>query len=204
MFDLNIVAMKEVKKMNPEWRETVYTISDGDDWVEVNSIKNNRLLTSVEIDVCEDEEIRGIRIPVMEARKLAAYILEVTKMRKEITGELASELLRDATQEPWEWYWDYGLVSLKGSSGEPIATDLNMRDSDLIASAPELAKTIKWLYGMEPGDNGVYSAGYDTVWALNGNVYRDHKEMEPDEAIALARALLAAAEQAKKDGQDKS
>lgn len=61
----------------------------------------------------------------------------------------------------------------------------------LIAAAPALAETVAWLYTPDgPPD------GHD-VTARAGTVWLDGIDHTPDEAVDLARALLAAAEEAR-------
>lgn len=89
------------------------------------------------------------------------------------------------------------------------------RDKDLTAAAPALAETLAWLYGREPdgyGDNvhrGVISqydqeavAAHPEAGTVEVYAAHDHGEasamLTPDEAVDLARALLAAAEAARR------
>lgn len=46
-------------------------------------------------------------------------------------------LLEGATPGPWRWYWDNGIMSLDGADTMPVATNLHVYDSDLLAAAPE-------------------------------------------------------------------
>lgn len=64
----------------------------------------------------------------------------------------ARDLLDGTTPAPWEWRWDTGLISLYGAEGEPVATDLDVRNADLIAAAPDMARMIAGMraeYGVE-------------------------------------------------------
>lgn len=128
-----------------------------------------------------------------------------------ITGQQARDLLEGATSGPWEWYPDNGIVSLKSSSGGPVATDLNVVDCDLMAAAPDLAETITWLNGRHQdrvADDGtewhwkdqtiLTSRGAGALAMFKGNFIGYDDEMTPDEAVDLARALLAAAQEARK------
>lgn len=45
-------------------------------------------------------------------------------------------LLAGTTPAPWRWYWDYGIIALEGADTMPVATDLHVHDSDLLAAAP--------------------------------------------------------------------
>ncbi|MFW8622502.1 hypothetical protein ACOI1A_00855 [Corynebacterium glutamicum] len=54
------------------------------------------------------------------------------------TIEQLEALKEGITSGPWEWYWDQGIISLRGAGGEPIATDLTVADSDMIAASPAL------------------------------------------------------------------
>lgn len=70
---------------------------------------------------------------------------------------------------------------------------------DLFGAAPALAETVAWLYGRQSGD-GLHITlpnGYD-VWTRDGVVHLEFMEMTPDGAMDLARALLSAAEEARR------
>lgn len=53
----------------------------------------------------------------------------------DFTNEQPEALKEGATPGPWEWYEDQGIISLRGPGREPIATDLNARDADVLASS---------------------------------------------------------------------
>lgn len=46
-------------------------------------------------------------------------------------------LLEGTTPGPWRWYWGNGIISVESVDTMPVATDLNVRDSDVLAAAPE-------------------------------------------------------------------
>lgn len=79
------------------------------------------------------------------------------------------------------------------------------RDDDLLAAAPALAETVAWLYGKsitpDEAEGDYYSTfrgGY--TYADQGRVHLNvalSDAFTPDEAVDLARALLAAAEEAR-------
>ena len=52
------------------------------------------------------------------------------------TDEWAS-LLDGTTPAPWGWEWDQGILAVTGASGEAVAIDADIRDSDVLAAAPE-------------------------------------------------------------------
>lgn len=60
-------------------------------------------------------------------------------MTRRFTTADLENLTEGATPGPWRWYWDQGIMSLEGADNAPVATDLDVRDSDLLAAAPELA-----------------------------------------------------------------
>ena len=59
-----------------------------------------------------------------------------------MTPDQARALLDGTTPGPWKWRWDTGLISVVDVEEEPVATDLDVQDSDLIAAAPALAAMI--------------------------------------------------------------
>ena len=65
---------------NADWLHAIFTASNGEDnWIEVYAVKNNGATTAIQIDVCDEDELGGIRLPVADARKMATYILEGTR-----------------------------------------------------------------------------------------------------------------------------
>ena len=73
---------------------------------------------------------------------------------------------------------------------------------DLFTAAPDLAETVAWLHGREADDEAVWDDHYEvSVMADKRVAVFDHDAtttyFTPDEAIEFARALLAAAEQAR-------
>lgn len=63
-------------------------------------------------------------------------------MTERFTIEQLEALKEGTTPGPWEWYWDQGIISLRGAGGEPIATDLTVADADMIAAAPALVNAL--------------------------------------------------------------
>ena len=82
-------------------------------------------------------------------------------------------------------------------------------DSNLCVAAPDLAETVAWLYGREhtsaDGDGVVWADKSGGLQVIADNCPRQVFVMDdegswaytPDEAVELARALLAAAEKAR-------
>lgn len=124
----------------------------------------------------------------------------------------ARDLLRGTTPGPWEPEFEVGIYpALRMDADDEIAWTC-AADRDLAIASPDLAQTIAWLYGREAYDED------DRVWLTyswelgvspGGRVrmmLRDVEvddigawmhHVEPDEAVDLARALLAAAEEAR-------
>ena len=149
-------------------------------------------------------------------------------MTEHITGQQARELLDAATPGPWtatedhimrlgwekrkrersQWMADESDHVLMNPEPEWKPLTENRADMLLAAAAPELAETVAWLYGREP-DKGKADE-FDTEYVgwvpgmprVSVYVARDHGEsnadLTPDEAVDLARALLAAAEKARR------
>lgn len=46
-------------------------------------------------------------------------------------------LLDGTTPAPWGWEWDQGILAITGASGEAVAIDADIRDSDVLAASPE-------------------------------------------------------------------
>lgn len=62
-----------------EWLHALFVKSHGDDkWIEAHAVKNGRATSEVQIDVCEGDDIASIRLSIVDARKMAAYILDGT------------------------------------------------------------------------------------------------------------------------------
>lgn len=126
---------------------------------------------------------------------------------KRITGQQARELLVAATPGPWEchlpdrddwWIRDVPTADkYSGVLGHGGMQDEG--DARLAAAAPDLAETVAWLYGREADAKQVFSthAGYifSSGGVVSGTWLDEH--LTPDEAVDLARALLAAAEEAR-------
>lgn len=79
-----------------------------------------------------------------------------------MTPDQARDLLDGTTPGPWEWRWDTGTLSVFDVEEEPVAIDLDVRDSDLIAAAPALAAMIA---GMRPQYRAEYRLA-DGTWAM--------------------------------------
>jgi len=104
------------------------------------------------------------------------------------TGKQASELL-----DIWSGD-DEGLTFARLGAAR--------RFGDLFEAAPGLAATLAWLYGREADDEAVWDDHYEvSVTADKRVAVFDHDAtttyFTPDEAIEFARALIAAAEQAR-------
>ena len=134
-------------------------------------------------------------------------------MSEHVTGQQARELLYGATPGPWEWatkeYPEHDAdhetlgngdqVALRSWDAEDYASWIggSPQDKALAAAAPALAETVAWLYG---ADSEVERFNYG-VWATKGGVdvaTTGVEKLSPDEAVDLARALLAAAEKARR------
>jgi hypothetical protein len=118
-----------------------------------------------------------------------------------ITGQQARELLDGTTPGPWEWDKQTGDIE-----SPPYILAETFIDADangpLIVSAPDLAETVAWLYGRKSDDESVWDDHYEVSATADKRVaVFDHDAtttfFTPDEAIEFARALLAAAEQAR-------
>ena len=128
-------------------------------------------------------------------------------MSAHVTGQQARDLLDGSTPGPWT---AYGIMRhpetptcIVGPDGQQIAGSMmgdgvEHRDSDLVKAAPQLAETIAWLYGREPDEGGVHSAGLTEVFgADDGIVVEGLATLTLDEAEDLARAILSAVEKAR-------
>ena len=108
-----------------------------------------------------------------------------------ITGREARELL------------DIWSGDVEGLTFAQLGADRSY--GDLFGAAPALAETVAWLYGKritpDEAEGDYYSTfrgGY--TYADQGRVHLNvalSDEFTPDEAVDLARALLAAAEEAR-------
>lgn len=143
-------------------------------------------------------------------------------MTEHITGAQARELLDGTTPAPWEAKHrshpmrggDFISISpaeeagwMKSRSARTVCevTDNHSPNAALITAAPVLAETVEWLYGREPDRED--SEGH-TEWEVDlflevstfgGMVYDlDGREFSPGHAVEYARALLAAAETARR------
>lgn len=144
-------------------------------------------------------------------------------MTARITGQQARHLLEGATPGPWAVEHDanahpedceWSVESVAPQLDDPIGVvDFDgvvqgENDANLIAAAPALAETVAWLYGREA--NGGHSGQWHQsrlkwrgAWAvmrIGGAVdvtVNSPASLDPDEAADLARALLAAAEEAR-------
>ena len=97
---------------------------------------------------------------------------------------------------------------------DPLAYHDVSGDAALVSASVDLAETVAWLYGREPdgpapnvhrGRTGEYDqeavASHPEAGVVEVYVAHDHGDasafLTPDEAVDLARALLAAAEEAR-------
>ena len=131
-----------------------------------------------------------------------------------ITGRQARDLLDGTTPGPWEARPN-GVVVSYATGAQIQLVGHNQRalgDAPLMAAAPALAETVAWLYGSEP--NEPYDEWrIEAEAGLRGHVHiADNQDgtvelvtgpygvatyLKPDEAVEVARALLAAAEEAR-------
>ena len=121
-----------------------------------------------------------------------------------ITGKQARELLDGTTPGPWEARPNGVVVSYSTQSQIQLVghNQRALGDAPLMAAAPDLAETVAWLHGREADDEAVWDDHYEvSVMADKRVAVFDHDAtttyFTPDEAIEFARALLAAAEQAR-------
>lgn len=144
-----------------------------------------------------------------------------------ITGREARDLLDGTTPGPWEagpsmtlsttvavFSHGYGPVAFISNREGGVDEVPAMTDGALAAAAPTLAATVAWLYGREPdgpgphfhrGRMGEYDqeavASHPDAGVVEVYAAHDHGEasafLTPDEAVDLARALIAAAEEAR-------
>ena len=147
-------------------------------------------------------------------------------MTEHITGQQARELLDGTTRGPWtvdkphpweeevaDGLFIYGHPEDGTTAYPEIVRGHFEDDADLIAAAPALAETVAWLYGQTGQD-------YDGDWQLDhhdpyyqfaavrpdgeGRIslavgpYGQEILLDPDEAVEVARALLTAAEDARR------
>lgn len=94
-------------------------------------------------------------------------------------------------------------MSIPKINGQQARELLDGDPGPLFVFAPELATTVAWLYGREPeAPNGmdVYVTAMGHVFEDSGMVWSSYLDdgFTPDEAVNLARALLAAAEEARR------
>ena len=136
-----------------------------------------------------------------------------------ITGQQARELLDGTIDGPWsvEVHKRHDIIAspvgYAVASNEDSPED-GRANSELLAAAPALAEAVAWLYGREPdgpgphfhrGRMGEYDqeavASHPEADVVEVYAAHDHGQasafLTPDEAVDLARALLAAAEEAR-------
>ena len=53
------------------------------------------------------------------------------------TTESWEALLDGTTEGPWGWLWDEGLLAIVGPDEEAIAIDADIKNSGMLAAAPE-------------------------------------------------------------------
>ena len=84
-----------------------------------------------------------------------------------MTPEEARDLLDGTTPGPWKWRWDAGLLSVFDVEEEPVAIDLDVGDSDLIAAAPDMAAMIAGMREEWGAERQVRGRWVRIVFALN-------------------------------------
>lgn len=136
-----------------------------------------------------------------------------------VTGAQARELLAGTTEGPWQWRKrederlggrDYDALgnadedALVTRDAEDYASwvDGDTHNKTLAAAAPALAETIAWLYGREPeGPRDAHwtAASTGIVAPTDGAVVVETiGTITVEEAVDFARALLDAAEKARR------
>ena len=128
---------------------------------------------------------------------------------------------RERERSPWNdddlipWLADESDHVLMNPEPEWKPLTENRADMLLAAAAPELAATVAWMYGREPDGPGPHAhrgrisqydqeavASHPETGVVEVYVAHDHGEesafLTPDDAVDLARALLAAAEKARR------
>ena len=142
-------------------------------------------------------------------------------MSDHISGQQARELLDGTTPGPWNWedrdypdydeghevLWNGTETALRSQDSEQYSSWVSGSDNDkaLAAAAPALAETVAWLYGREPDDVDEDGRAewrlepFLEVVAVPGAVIDiDGREHSPDGAVEYARALIAAADRARR------
>lgn len=131
-----------------------------------------------------------------------------------ITGAQARELRDGISPAPWEAVHrnhpmrggDFISISPANEDGWMVSrsartvcevTDNHSPNAELIAAAPALAETVAWLHGHH---DAVAEDGCHVIATAKGKVLvwvtpQDH--LDPDDAVDLARTILAAAESAR-------
>ena len=100
-----------------------------------------------------------------------------------MTPDEARALLDGTTPGPWKLRWDTWELSVFDVEEEPVAIDLAVRDSDLIAAAPALAAMIAGMHE----EWGVHVTGYPkniADWAAICDDPADSIEWFADEEAA--------------------
>lgn len=108
-----------------------------------------------------------------------------------ITGQQARDLL------------DIWSGDVEGLTFAQLGADRSY--GDLFGAAPALAETVAWLYGREGNEHGVHEVDgslvgtdvYENEGRVEMESTRCDRTLTPDEAVDLARALLAAAEESR-------
>ena len=112
--------------------------------------------------------------------------------------------------DPYPWSADESEHVLMNPEPEWRSLTKNRPDMVLSAAAPALAETVAWLYGRESeatecGDVQCVDGGAGLVVEYKPGMVRpgrsfgaDLGDLTPDEAVEFARALLAAAEVARR------
>lgn len=116
-----------------------------------------------------------------------------------ITGEQARELLEGSRLARSGNWCDKGDAE---EMLDPLAYHDVSGDAALLAAASHLAETVAWLYGNTPNDLHKWEPEHFTVF-IDGNrdvVLYDCRQgftFNPEQAVELARAILAAVEKAR-------
>lgn len=132
-----------------------------------------------------------------------------------ITGQQARELLDGTTPGPWrvEVHKRHDIIAQPGGHAVAYNEDepeIGRGNSELLAAAPALAEMVAWLYGAEgqEADNGwrrwplgrTWSVGLRDGYISIGPEGGGLGFWDLDAAENAARALLAAAEEARRAG----
>lgn len=139
-------------------------------------------------------------------------------MSNHITGQRARDLLVGTTPGPWKADFAFADITPVFEYDADDELDWSTKaDHELATAAPDLAATVAWLYGREADGHKLnedipawsvsgcpdFMEGDEKVWlpTFGGRITLDRIEgnFTPKQAIELARALLAAAAEARRD-----